>query len=546
MNKYQLMLRKQTENTIRDWRLTEEAVPQKEVYRFLHSLKGTAGTIGLPEWSETAQRLLIGLDEESQAAQPAEEVLRFLQPIISLLEEERDASSESESATAVSVKDSYASALERNASEGLVLLLDDDVGLLRVLKETLEASELTVMATTKPQRALEWFYSMKPDCVVFDIVLPEGNGIELLGSIREQCDKYMVPALLMSGRNDLGTRIECHRSGADEFIAKPLDLAEFTAIVAKHLRRREKYKQLLMLDELTGIFNLNYLLREAERLKEESIGSRVPISIAAIDIDKFHSINDEFGYAEGDRLLQRLAAHLQAHIKLNRLVVRDRADRFYLAVPGASERESREELSQLIGSMSRLKFPTTNQGELYVTCSAGIAEWTDEIPLREALARTVQALHAAKSQGTGQTAIYEPSSAAPERNLIRIGIVDDDPLLCSMLAKRLSDISDEGEIDIRTFHDGEQFFAEDWHRQEGKFLIIADRMMPRMNGMELVARLRSQYGTSRHMIMMLTAAGEEQGILNALKAGVDDYMTKPFNLTELEARVRKLLQRIRK
>ncbi|MNR00296.1 Transcriptional regulatory protein OmpR [compost metagenome] len=113
-----------------------------------------------------------------------------------------------------------------------------------------------------------------------------------------------------------------------------------------------------------------------------------------------------------------------------------------------------------------------------------------------------------------------------------------------MLERRLRDmevVGGEG-LEIRTFADGEAFFSDEWHHSEGAYLLILDRMMPRMNGMEVLTRLRAEYPADKYRILMLTGNGDETEIAQAIQAGTDDYVTKPFRLPELEARIRRLLQ----
>lgn len=66
-------------------------------------------------------------------------------------------------------------------------------------------------------------------------------------------------------------------------------------------------------------------------------------------------------------------------------------------------------------------------------------------------------------------------------------------------------------------------------------VIVIDWMMPRMSGIELVERLRKEGNTS--ILIMLTAKDEEESLLEAFEAGVDDYVTKPFSSRELIARI---------
>lgn len=76
-------------------------------------------------------------------------------------------------------------------------------------------------------------------------------------------------------------------------------------------------------------------------------------------------------------------------------------------------------------------------------------------------------------------------------------------------------------------------------------LIILDWMLPRVSGIEVCRRLRGRNETRNVPIIMLTARGEEPDRIRGLDTGADDYVTKPFSMTELLARMRAVLRRIR-
>jgi two-component system phosphate regulon response regulator PhoB len=76
-------------------------------------------------------------------------------------------------------------------------------------------------------------------------------------------------------------------------------------------------------------------------------------------------------------------------------------------------------------------------------------------------------------------------------------------------------------------------------------LVVLDWMLPKISGIELCRRLRGRSETRNMPIMMLTARGEESDRIRGLDTGADDYVTKPFSMTELAARIRAVLRRIR-
>jgi two-component system phosphate regulon response regulator PhoB len=81
--------------------------------------------------------------------------------------------------------------------------------------------------------------------------------------------------------------------------------------------------------------------------------------------------------------------------------------------------------------------------------------------------------------------------------------------------------------------------------EEKPDVIILDWMIPQLSGIEVCRRLRQRQETRNVPILMLTARGEETDRIRGLDTGADDYITKPFSMTELLARLRAVMRRIR-
>jgi DNA-binding response OmpR family regulator len=119
--------------------------------------------------------------------------------------------------------------------------------------------------------------------------------------------------------------------------------------------------------------------------------------------------------------------------------------------------------------------------------------------------------------------------------MARILVVEDDPAILQGLADNLGCESH----DVLTASDGEQGYS--LARSEKPDLIILDIMLPRMSGYELCRKLRAESVTTP--IVMLTARGDEADRVVGLDLGADDYITKPFSVRELLARIRAVLRR---
>jgi len=119
----------------------------------------------------------------------------------------------------------------------------------------------------------------------------------------------------------------------------------------------------------------------------------------------------------------------------------------------------------------------------------------------------------------------------------RILVVDDETDIVELIAYNLAL---EG-YEIRKAGDGETALAI--IRKEKPALIILDLMLPGIKGLDVCRAVRRDRATEAIPIIMLTAKGEDTDKVVGLEMGADDYMTKPFSVRELTARVRAVLRR---
>jgi len=119
----------------------------------------------------------------------------------------------------------------------------------------------------------------------------------------------------------------------------------------------------------------------------------------------------------------------------------------------------------------------------------------------------------------------------------QILVVEDEAAQREVIAYNLRK---EG-YDVRTARDGDE--AELELAEEVPDLILLDWMMPGASGLELARRIRKRSSTREVPVIMLTARGDEEDVIRALDVGADDYINKPYSVSELLARVRSILRR---
>ncbi|MEC8442704.1 MAG: response regulator transcription factor [Pseudomonadota bacterium] len=147
-----------------------------------------------------------------------------------------------------------------------ILLVDDDTELTALLSRYLERELFRVTAVHTAEDGLAEALSGRYQAVVLDVMLPGGNGIDILGQIRTRSD---VPVLMLTAKGDEVDRIEGLEVGADDYIPKPCNPRELSARLRSILRRgrsAEVASAVLTLDDLTIDFDKHTVAREGEVL----------------------------------------------------------------------------------------------------------------------------------------------------------------------------------------------------------------------------------------------------------------------------------------
>ena len=122
--------------------------------------------------------------------------------------------------------------------------------------------------------------------------------------------------------------------------------------------------------------------------------------------------------------------------------------------------------------------------------------------------------------------------------MIEILLADDEPNQIELMKFNL----EKNGFLVKSAYNGVQ--ALDMIYEKKPNVLIADWMMPKMSGIELARRLRSDELTADIPIIMLTARDDEDHKIHGLEAGIDDYITKPFSTRELVARLKSVLRRV--
>lgn len=118
--------------------------------------------------------------------------------------------------------------------EPLVLAVDDEAGILRLMKLELSAQGFRVITATSGEEALRLVEEERPDIVLLDIIMPEMTGLEVMRRLREQMN---IPVILVTAKDSDTDKVRGLELGADDYIVKPFSPEELSARIRVVLRR---------------------------------------------------------------------------------------------------------------------------------------------------------------------------------------------------------------------------------------------------------------------------------------------------------------------
>lgn len=119
-----------------------------------------------------------------------------------------------------------------------ILIVEDEPSLSETMARALERERYVVQTAADYTSALRRIEDYEYDCVLLDVMLPDGNGLRLLARLREL--RRGTPVIVVSARDSLDDKVEGLELGADDYLPKPFHLAELCARIRSVLRRRDR------------------------------------------------------------------------------------------------------------------------------------------------------------------------------------------------------------------------------------------------------------------------------------------------------------------
>jgi diguanylate cyclase (GGDEF)-like protein len=228
-----------------------------------------------------------------------------------------------------------------------ILVVDDHEDNIELLRARLEARGYEVEGASDGQAALDAVERICPDLILLDVMMPKMDGMEVVRRLkakREANELPFIPVIMQTALDSTENKVEGLDAGADDYITKPINFAELEARVNAQLRIKalqselsalnNQLKRMSLTDGLTQIENRRSLNERLHEMWQHSVRLHEPISLVMCDIDKFKSVNDNYGHQAGDSVLKGFAQLLKGEAREIDRVGRYGGEEFLLILPG--------------------------------------------------------------------------------------------------------------------------------------------------------------------------------------------------------------------
>jgi diguanylate cyclase (GGDEF)-like protein len=255
--------------------------------------------------------------------------------------------------------------------------------------------------------------------VLCDLMMPGLDGFKFLRLKATRPELSEIPVIMLTGEEDLRTKVQVLGAGASDYLVKPFHDEELAARIRIHLKIKQlqdelrdknlKLEALSRTDELTGLHNRRYFMELTKSELSRARRHATPLGLLIIDADHFKSINDTMGHVAGDRVLAAIGKVLRSGTREYDIAARYGGEEFVLLLP-----QTRADDARIVAERCRRTIAATRVTHeglvICVTVSIGVAALpvASVSNVEDLVRRADEALYKAKAAGRNQVVMWRP------------------------------------------------------------------------------------------------------------------------------------------
>lgn len=290
-----------------------------------------------------------------------------------------------------------------------LLIIDDYQPIHALVKALLVNEPLDIHSATDSRYGLTLAQTIRPDLVLLDVDMPNGNGFETCKKLKSDPTTAAVPVIFLTASSTVAEKVCGLKLGAVDYVTKPFNQSELLARVRGALATSYLIHLLedkALVDPLTGLGNR--AMFDQRMAAEVALRARFnnPLACMVLDIDHFKAINDTYGHVFGDQTLRKIAGVISDMCRTEDVACRYGGEEFVVIAPHTNASDAAILAERMRMAISEIRFP--QQGEsIRITCSIGVAEALTTFD-RSMLQRADKAMYRSKREGRNQVSLAPP------------------------------------------------------------------------------------------------------------------------------------------
>lgn len=307
-------------------------------------------------------------------------------------------------------------------SSGSIIIADDDPSILLLLRHILTENNYEVTEARSGMEAIELCREFSYDLGIFDLVMPDVDGISACKEITFQTSNP-PPVLIITSLDDDVSVNNAFDAGAVDYITKPINWSVFKQRVKRIVegeKNRQKVKRLEFHDTLTGLPNRTLLLDRLESATLRAQRNKTMIAILMVDIDNLKLINETLGHDNGDKVIMSVASRLSHTIRDTDTLSRSGGDEFILVIENIQQLDDVALMAAKFSRTIEHRITILDQN-IHVKASIGISVYPqDGLDIGSLLSSSDGALYRAKEKGGNIYEFYSPDFGKQARRRLEL------------------------------------------------------------------------------------------------------------------------------
>ncbi len=280
-----------------------------------------------------------------------------------------------------------------------ILIVDDTNTNIDILLQIL-GEKYDVIVAIDGATVLEIVDENEIDLILLDIMMPQIDGYEVCRRLKSKESSSNIPIIFITAKDDDKSIEKAYEIGAIDYITKPFKPLELQARISTQLKVKELINHLNFIssyDEMTGIYNRRKFFELGQKRLEQSPENLYAVMI---DIDKFKSINDNYGHPMGDRVIKLITKTISYYVPDNSIFGRLGGEEFAIICNHLSSLNLAEDIEKIREAIEKLEIISDEGISIKFTISEGVAKANiDDKNLDELLKNADIALYEAKGLG---------------------------------------------------------------------------------------------------------------------------------------------------